>query len=179
MSSHRLKLGASLLLAIAIAACSDAEGSSNASQSRLTAPTDASSSLISSQEAGAHRDRQFVFGPAPAIFPKGALFAVVEGDPGAAGKVFTVRLIFPNGYVLPPHTHPEDEYVTVLRGTFIAGMGPDLTDNGLTPLRAGEFMTMPKDAAHFAKTRGITEVQVHGIGPFQLTYVHPEDDPTK
>ena len=32
--------------------------------------------------------------------------------------------------------------------------------------------------AHFASARGITEVQVHAIGPFQLTYVHPEDDPT-
>ena len=177
MSSHRLKLGTSLVLAIAIAACSDAEGSNTTAQNRLTAPGDASRSLVSSHDG--NRDKQFVFGPAPAIFPKGALFAVVEGDPGAVGKVFTVRLIFPNGYVLPPHTHPEDEYVTVLRGTFLAGMGPDLTDSGLVALRDDEFMTMPKDAPHFAKTRGLTEVQVHGIGPFQLTYVHPSDDPTK
>jgi hypothetical protein len=27
--------------------------------------------------------------------------------------------------------------------------------------------------------RGETVVQVHAIGPFQLTYVNPEDDPTK
>jgi hypothetical protein len=33
--------------------------------------------------------------------------------------------------------------------------------------------------AHFATARGITEVQVHAIGPFQLTYVNPADDPTK
>jgi hypothetical protein len=27
--------------------------------------------------------------------------------------------------------------------------------------------------------RGQTIVQVHAIGPFQLTYVNPADDPTK
>jgi quercetin dioxygenase-like cupin family protein len=179
MSSQRLKLGAALFLAYTIAACSDADGSSANAQNRVTAPSDASRSLSLDHDVGGRRHSQFVFGPAPAIFPKGALFAVVQGDPGAVGKVFTVRLIFPNGYVLPPHTHPEEEHVTVLRGTFFAGMGPDFSVDSLTPLREGNFMTMPKDAPHFAKTRGVTEVQVHGIGPFQLTYVHPEDDPTK
>jgi hypothetical protein len=41
------------------------------------------------------------------------------------------------------------------------------------------FITAPANMAHFASARGITEVQVHAIGPFQLTYVHPEDDPRK
>ena len=177
MSSPRLKLGAALFLAYTIAACSDADGSTANAQNRLTAPTDASRSLSADHDR--HHHSQFVFGPAPAIFPKGALFAVVQGDPSVAGKIFTVRLIFPSGYVLPPHTHPEEEHVTVLRGTFLAGMGPDFSQDSLTPLQTGDFMTMPKDAPHFAKTRGITEVQVHGIGPFALTYVHPSDDPTK
>jgi quercetin dioxygenase-like cupin family protein len=117
------------------------------------------------------------WGPAPAIFPPGAQFAVVEGDPSAAGEVFTVRLLFPNDYVLAPHTHPADEYVTVLRGTFLAGMGEQFSADALAPLQAGDFMTMPAADAHFAKTLGVTEVQVHGIGPFQLTYVNPADDP--
>ena len=39
--------------------------------------------------------------------------------------------------------------------------------------------TAPANTAHFASARGMTEVQVHAIGPFQLTYVHPQDDPTK
>ena len=40
------------------------------------------------------------WGPAPAIFPAGAKLAVLQGDPGKAEPV-TVRLDFPNGYVLP------------------------------------------------------------------------------
>jgi quercetin dioxygenase-like cupin family protein len=125
------------------------------------------------------RDKELNWGPAPPIFPKGALFAVLQGDPSVAGEIFTVRLLFPNGYVLPPHIHPAEEHVTVLSGTFLAGMGEDFSVRALSPFKVGDFMTMPKNAPHFAKARGITEVQVHGIGPFALTYVHPEDDPTK
>jgi hypothetical protein len=124
-------------------------------------------------------DNQVVWGPAPPIFPRGAQFAVVQGDPSVAGQIFTVRLRFPNGYILPPHTHPTDEHVTVLKGTFLVGMGEDFSRRALTPYPVDGFVTAPANMAHFASARGITEVQVHAIGPFQLTYVHPEDDPTR
>ena len=54
------------------------------------------------------------------------------------------------------------------------------TSRGATsaPLPVDGFVTAKANMAHFASARGITEVQVHAIGPFQLTYVHPEDDPT-
>jgi quercetin dioxygenase-like cupin family protein len=96
-----------------------------------------------------------------------------------AGEIFTVRLRFPNGYILPPHTHPTDEHVTVLRGTFSVGLGTVFSQDALTSLQPNEFITAPKNMAHFATARGITEVQVHAIGPFQLTYVNAADDPTK
>ena len=119
------------------------------------------------------------WGPAPAVFPAGARMAVLQGDPSKAGEIFTIRLRFPNGYVLPPHTHPTPEYVTVIRGNFLAGMGEDFSQAALTRFDAGDFTTMSATMAHFAMARGITEVQVHAIGPFALTYVHPADDPTK
>ncbi|HKW09719.1 MAG TPA: cupin domain-containing protein [Gemmatimonadaceae bacterium] len=124
-------------------------------------------------------DDQIHWGPAPPIFPPGAQFAVVQGDPTVAGAIFTVRLRFPNGYILPPHRHPTDEHVTVLRGTFLVGLGEDFDARGLVAHREDGFVTAPANMAHFASARGMTEVQVHAIGPFQLTYVHPQDDPTK
>jgi hypothetical protein len=38
---------------------------------------------------------------------------VLQGDPAAEG-ILTVRLKFPNGYIIPAHWHPTDEYVTVI-----------------------------------------------------------------
>ena len=36
---------------------------------------------------------------------------------------------------------------------------------------------MPAGAKHFAWATEETVVQVHGEGPFQITYVNPADDP--
>jgi hypothetical protein len=94
------------------------------------------------------------------------------------GQILTVCLRFPNGYILPPHMHPSDEHITVLQGTFLLGMGKDFSRGELVAHPVDGFVTAPANMAHFATTRGITEVQVHAIGPFELTYVHPEDDPT-
>jgi hypothetical protein len=69
--------------------------------------------------------------------------------------------------------------VTVLRGTFLLGLGEDFSASGLVPYKEDGFVTALAGMAHFASARGQTEVQVHAIGPFQLVYVHPQDDPTK
>src|SRR5215475_10952551 len=78
--------------------------------------------------ASASQNDDIQWGPAPPIFPKGAEFAVLQGDPSSTNE-FTVRLRFPNGYKIPPHTHPTIENVTVLKGTFLAGMGDKLDES--------------------------------------------------
>jgi quercetin dioxygenase-like cupin family protein len=113
------------------------------------------------------------WGPAPAVFPPGAEFAVLEGDPTKA-EPFTVRLRLPDGYKIPPHTHPTAENVTVLSGTFLAGMGARFVDSDLHPYGRNDFASIPAGHAHFAMARGVTIVQVHAIGPFALTYVNPD-----
>ena len=121
----------------------------------------------------AQQGRNVKFQPAPPIFPAGAEMAVMQGDPSKANALFTVRLRFPDGYVLPAHWHPTDENVTVISGTFLVGMGDRFDPAALLPpLRAGGFITAPANANHFATVRDPTVVQVHAMGPFQLTYVN-------
>jgi len=127
-------------------------------------------------QAHAHTPPQITFGPAPAIFPPGAQMAVLQGDP-SSNKLFTVRLRMPAGYKIPAHTHPTDEHVTVISGTFLVGMGPKLEEKGMLTLEPGGFITAPANAAHFAMARGATVVQVSAMGPFSLTYVNPADTP--
>ena len=117
------------------------------------------------------------WGPAPAIFPAGAEMAVMQGDPSGTG-LFTVRLRFPSGYKIPPHTHPTDEHVTVVSGTFLVGMGKSFDATKTMALSAGGFVTAPANEAHYAMARGgVTVVQVHAMGPFAMTYVNPADTP--
>ncbi len=116
------------------------------------------------------------WGPAPPFFPAGARFAVLQGDPSGSG-VYTVRLEMPAGYVIKPHFHPTDEHVTVISGTFVVGMGDSMDMGHSQTLAAGGFITAPAQAHHFAMARGRTVVQVHGEGPFAITYVRASDDP--
>ena len=173
MLVKRLTFAVALAVVSIAVACSEGDGSKIMAQT----PNKAAADRATTRDMEHAPDIKW--GPAPPVFPPGAQFAVVQGDPSVAGALFTVRLRFPNGYILPPHTHPTDENVTVLRGTFLVGLGPDFSKDALTALKEDGFITAPANMAHFATTRGITEVQVHAIGPFQLTYVHPEDDPRK
>jgi quercetin dioxygenase-like cupin family protein len=116
------------------------------------------------------------WGPAPGVFKAGAQMAVLEGDP-SSNKLFTVRLRFPNNYKVAPHTHPTDEYVTVISGTFVVGMGPKVDEHTALTLKAGGFITAPANHAHYGIARGETVVQIHAMGPFALTYVNPADNP--
>ncbi len=127
----------------------------------------------------AKRADKLAWAPAPPIFPAGAQMVVLQGDP-AASAIVTVRLKMPDNYTIPPHWHPTDEHVTVIKGQLIIGMGDTMsTDAELPALQAGDFITAPANAHHYARARGEAIVQVHMMGPFQLTYVNPKDDPTK
>ena len=128
------------------------------------------------QEKGAGQD--FKWGPAPAVFPAGAKMAVLQGDPGK-NEPFTVRLDLPAGYKVAPHWHPSDEMITVIKGTFLLGMGDKLDEKTAQVLNVGGFGMVDANMHHYALTRGRTIVQVHAVGPFQLIYVNPADDPSK
>jgi quercetin dioxygenase-like cupin family protein len=116
------------------------------------------------------------WGPVPPFLAPGARFAVMQGDPSQAG-VYTIRLELPAGYVIKPHFHPTEEDVTVLSGTFVAGMGDAVDEQHATVFSPGGFIAIPAEAHHFAVARTNTVVQVHGMGPFAITYLNAADDP--
>jgi quercetin dioxygenase-like cupin family protein len=149
---------------------------------RLTTLATALVALVAATSAQRRADShsaaepEFKWGPAPAVFPPGAEMAVLQGDPSGTSQ-FTVRLRFPDRYKIAPHTHPTDENVTVISGTFRVGMGKTFEENGMMKLTAGGFVTAPANGAHFAIAQGPTVVQVHAMGPFAMTYVNPADTP--
>jgi anti-sigma factor ChrR (cupin superfamily) len=118
------------------------------------------------------------WGDAPPVLPKGAQLAPVSGDPGKDG-LYVIRLKMPTGYRIAAHNHPTAEYVTVLSGNFHIGMGNKLDESKGQELRAGGFAEAPAGMAHYAWTSSETVIQVHGQGPFAITYVNPADDPSK
>lgn len=123
-------------------------------------------------------ERELSWGPAPEVFPAGCAFCVLHGDPGAAGREFTVRLRPSQGYVFAPHSHPHDEHVTVISGSLLLGNGPRLDRDAARELGPGAYAFLPRDQFHYAwTTRDDTVFQVNAVGPFGITYADPQDDP--
>ncbi len=107
----------------------------------------------------------------------GSELAVVAGDPNKEGEPFVIRIRTADGAKVPPHWHPTDEYVTVLKGTFLMGMGESYDESKLQTMNVGNFTLIPKEMRHFATCKGETIVQVHGMGPFKVNWVNPADVP--
>jgi quercetin dioxygenase-like cupin family protein len=119
------------------------------------------------------------WGPASPALPPGATSTLVSGDPAKEGQPFVIRVKFPDGYRIAPHWHPTDEHVTVLQGTFLIGMGEKFDKAAMKSLTVGGYAHTVAKVPHFAAAKGEAIVQVHGLGPFTLNYVNPEDDPRK
>jgi ketosteroid isomerase-like protein len=118
------------------------------------------------------------WGDAPPGLPSGARAAIVSGDPSLPAP-FVIRLQVPSGYRIPPHWHPATENVTVLAGTIALGMGDTFDVKTMKDLPVGGYATMPAEMRHFFMAKTAATVQVHGIGPFGITYVNAADDPRK
>lgn len=114
----------------------------------------------------------------PASLAAGAKVAVLGGDPSKEG-FFTMRLLLPDGFRVQPHWHPKVEHVTVISGTFNVGMGDKFDQTATREMPAGTFGFWPAEMKHFAWAKGETVLQLHGTGPWVITYLNPADDPRK
>ena len=110
--------------------------------------------------------------------PCGAQLAVIEGPMNEA-KPFIFRLKLPADCKIPPHWHPAIEHVTVISGALNMGTGDVLDTSKTTPMKTGSVFIMQPTVHHFGWAPEETIVQVHGVGPWGITYVNPADDPTK
>jgi hypothetical protein len=97
------------------------------------------------------------------------LSGVVSGDPTKPGAQYVIRIYNDANFIVLPHWHPEDEHITVVRGTWYLGTGDTFNRSSLRELNVGDYALVPKDMPHFAWSKTDTIILVHGIGPFQQT----------
>ena len=112
-------------------------------------------------------------------FAPGIEYGPVHGNCEKPGAPCVFQLRFAAGGKIAPHWHPVDENVTVISGTFMAGMGDSYDEAKMMSLPPGTYVLMPRRMHHFAGTKDGALVEVHGVGPFKINYVNPADDPSK
>lgn len=123
-------------------------------------------------------ENDIVWKDGPGSLPKGAKLALIEGDMSKP-ELFTIRLSLPADYKIPPHWHTAVEHVTVLKGAFYMGTGDQFNEGTALKLAVGGFGLMPIKQSHYAFTKKRTIIQLHGMGPWTITYINPADDPRK
>jgi quercetin dioxygenase-like cupin family protein len=117
--------------------------------------------------------------PGPPSLRKGAQLAVLEGTPPfPADTTFTVLVKLPRNFTIAPHTHLVTERVTVLKGMLSFGHGARLDRASATRVKAGGLVLIPADHDHYAfTTNEETVIALNGVGPWEIVYVDPKDDP--
>jgi anti-sigma factor ChrR (cupin superfamily) len=96
------------------------------------------------------------------------------GDPTKPGP-YTLRLKFPKGFKIAPHTHPDSREVTILSGTYATGYGDKFDVAKLKILPAGSFYTEPANVPHYIEIEEDTVLQVSGTGPSGRRFVNTPD----
>lgn len=97
--------------------------------------------------------------------------AVVFGDPSKPGLYMQLLKRGPNDWS-QPHSHPNDRYLTVLKGTMLIGTGAKFDKNNTVALGPGSFIKDIANQTHYDGTgpEGLT-LEIIGIGP--STMVRP------
>ena len=108
----------------------------------------------------------------------GAKVAVIEGPPNKPVP-YILRVKFPADYKIPAHWHPATERVTVISGTFNLGTGDKLDKEKTKALTPGSTAIIQPKTNHFGWFSEETVVQLHGVGPQDINFVDPADDPRK
>jgi hypothetical protein len=109
------------------------------------------------------------YGPGPEAVPFPCEMAVLEGSPAIAG-LFTIRVRTTEPWVMPPHTHPRAERVTVLSGSIHVGFGEVVDRRASRAFTTGDYYVNAADSAHFVWADEPVEIQITGLGPWE---VHP------
>lgn len=107
----------------------------------------------------------------PSYYKDGRQRALLLGD-SSQGGVWVDRVKIPAGGRVLAHTHPHDEQVTVIEGTWYLGEGERFDPARLKGYPPGSFIVIPAGVPHFVAARdGVVIVQLSGTGRFGTDYL--------
>ena len=100
----------------------------------------------------------------PAPIP-GLNFTWVQGSESNDG-LYLLRVKLSPDTRIPPHSHPDQRFSTVLSGTLYAGFGEEFDVDKLVAIESGNAYVVPANVPHFIWAKdGAVEYQETGSGP--------------
>ncbi len=108
--------------------------------------------------------------PCPENLPPGCEIAVLEGSPRTP-DLFTVRLRLGENFVMPPHTHPKHERVTVLSGQIVVAFDVNGKREDAKRFGPRDYYVNASGTVHSVWIDELSELQVTGFGPWETHFV--------
>ena len=101
--------------------------------------------------------------------PSGSEQAILFGDPSKPGLYIVLTKWNPHKNSRP-HSHPNDRYITVLKGTWWVNTGANYDPDGMKPVPAGSYVVHYGKQIHYdgAKDEEVV-LQIVGMGPANST----------
>ena len=107
----------------------------------------------------------------PPYYKDGRQRAQLFGDSSQDGS-WVDRVKIPAGMQIQAHTHPQDELITVIEGTWYLGEGETFDSAKLKSYPAGSFIVIPAGIPHFVATKeNAAIVQLSGTAKFHTDYL--------
>lgn len=93
-----------------------------------------------------------------------------EKDPGN----YVLRVKLAKGGKIPPHSHPDQRYSTVISGTLYVGFGETMDESGMVAIPTGSIYVAPANVPHYLWAKdGDVLYQEGGFGPTATVPVEP------
>ncbi len=108
--------------------------------------------------------------PCPPNLPEGCEMTVLEGNPKSK-DLFSVRFKTSGGFKMPPHTHPKDERVTILKGKAYVAFGEEATMKDAKEFGPGDYYVNARNEIHTVWADDGTIIQITGIGPWEANFI--------
>ena len=95
--------------------------------------------------------------------------AILHGDPSKPGLYIVLTKWLPHKNSRP-HTHPNDRFITVLKGTWWVNTGSNYDPDGMKPVPTGSYVVHYGGQVHYdgAKDEEVV-LQILGMGPATST----------
>jgi hypothetical protein len=95
--------------------------------------------------------------------------AIMVGDPSKPGPYIVIQKWLPGG-MSHPHFHPNDRFITVLKGTWWVGTGTKFDPDSTVPMPAGTFVKHFGKQVHYDGAKDEeTVLLITGEGPATST----------
>jgi len=113
----------------------------------------------------------------PTVLPPGPKVALVRGSYTEGQWMSMVKV--PAGFVMPPHSHPDERTIIVVSGVLYQGEGEKVDEKALKAFPAGSVIIDPPKEPHYHLYKEDTVFIEMGSSPTAVNYVNPSDAPAR